>query len=254
VHLFHAMSMSHVALTPRRTPPQSSTPSSPPILSPRQLFAPLSLLLALLLMLTTSSAAYGPLTFGLTLFGIGSTYGGLELMSSGSAAGCIVDAIGGDGPGAIPAIVAAVNALGSLSSLCCVAFVTSLLEWFGWDGVFRLGALMAAASGLVMLPLASHLSHSASHLSHSASSGVAEGSLPLSPRRSPKDRLSSSFASSTRSWAKPTSAKDSPFGKPAMLSAEDSRALGRRVLEEALGGARLSKLFGQPTSAKSKVD
>jgi hypothetical protein len=39
-----------------------------------------------------------------------------------------------------------------------------------------------------------------------------------------------------------------------MLSAEDSRALGRRVLEEALGGARLSKLFGQPTSAKSKVD
>lgn len=235
--------MSHVALTPYRTPPQSS----PPILSPRQLFAPLSLLLALLLMLTTSSAAYGPITFGLTLFGIGSTYGGLELMSSGSAAGCIVDAIGGDGPGAIPAIVAAVNALGSLSSLCCVAFVTSLLEWFGWDGVFRLGALMAAASGLVMLPLASHLSHS-------ASSGVAEGSLPLSPRRSPKDRLSSSLASSTRSWAKPTSAKDSPFGKPAMLSAEDSRALGRRVLEEALGGARLSKLFGQPTSAKSKVD
>jgi len=78
--------------------------------------------------------------------------------------------------------------------------------------------------------------------------------LPLSPRRSPKDRLSSSFASSTRSWAKPTSAKDSPFGKPAMLSAEDSRALGRRVLEEALGGARLSKLFGQPTSAKNKVD
>lgn len=232
--------------------PNPRPPSSPPILSPRQLFAPLSLLLALLLMLTTSSAAYGPLTFGLTLFGIGSTYGGLELMSSGSAAGCIVDAIGGDGPGAIPAIVAAVNALGSLSSLCCVAFVTSLLEWFGWDGVFRLGALMAAASGLVMLPLASHLSHSASHLSHSASSGVAEGSLPLSPRRSPKDRLSSSFASSTRSWA--TSAKDSPFGKPAMLSAEDSRALGRRVLEEALGGARLSKLFGQPTSAKSKVD
>jgi len=102
-----------------------------------QLFASLAVLLAVMVVLLTSTAVLGPLPFGALLFLIGATFGGLELMSSGSAAGCIVDAIGSSGPDAMPAIVGAVNGLGSLAALFGVSFVPAALDVLGWDGLFQ---------------------------------------------------------------------------------------------------------------------
>ena len=60
-----------------------------------ELFAPLCLLLAVLLLTLTSIATYGPVAFAAALALIGSTFGGLELLAGGSAAGCIIDEVGG---------------------------------------------------------------------------------------------------------------------------------------------------------------
>ena len=73
-------------------------------------------------------------------------------MASGSAAGCIVDAVGGSNQGTLPAIVGAVNGFGSFASMVGVSSVSTLLGAVGWRGVFRTGAAMAGLAALALLP------------------------------------------------------------------------------------------------------
>ena len=82
---------------------------------------------------------------------LGSTFGGLELMSSGAAAGCVVDAVGASSQGTLPAIVGAVNGVGSLSSMVGVSLVSTLLESMGWQGIFQTLSAMATLAAAVLL-------------------------------------------------------------------------------------------------------
>lgn len=115
------------------------------------LLAPLALLLALLLLGLNAAATLGPLAFAATLALIGTTFGGLELMSSGSAAGCVVDAVGGSSQATLPAIVGAVSGFGSLASMVGVSLVSTLLDRVGWLGIFRFSAASALLSALVLI-------------------------------------------------------------------------------------------------------
>jgi len=146
-----------------------------------QLFVPLALLLSLLLLALTTAAALGPSSFAVVLMLLGSTFGGLELMASGSAAGCIVDAVGGTSQGTLPAIVGAINGFGSFASMVGVSSVSALLDTFGWHGVFRAGACNACLAALVLLPTV--------RKSAKGESGAASPSSTSSTTRSDKPKV-----------------------------------------------------------------
>ena len=117
------------------------------------LFAPLSLLLALCLLLLTTVAALGPWAFAPWLLLLGSTLGGLELIASGSAAGAIVDQVGGSIE-TIPSIVGGLTGLGSLASLLAVSGVGSVLRLLGWEGLYFTGGSLALLSAGMLTPMA----------------------------------------------------------------------------------------------------
>ena len=117
------------------------------------LFAPLSLLLALCLLLLTTVAALGPWAFAPWLLLLGSTLGGLELIASGSAAGAIVDQVGGSIE-TIPSIVGGLTGLGSLASLLAVSGVGSVLRLLGWEGLYFAGGSLALLSAGMLTPMA----------------------------------------------------------------------------------------------------
>ena len=117
-----------------------------------QLLVPLALLLSALLLALPMAAAQGSMWFGLVLLLTGSTFGGLELLGSGGAAGCVVDMVGGSLGGTIPGIVGAITGLGSLASLAAVSSVSTLLDLLGWRRLFTVGAALALAAAFALLP------------------------------------------------------------------------------------------------------
>ena len=140
---------------------------------------------------------------------------------------------------------------------------------------------MAAASGLVMVPTARRFSRSAAasaavmvecSLTPSLSAKGAVSGAPLSPKQwlacasgaSGASGASEAFRGAWPSAEASHEAEASPrsplkrahgsYGSWSALSAEDSCALGRKALEEALGGAALSALFGHRARPKAKLE
>ena len=110
-------------------------------------------MLALLLAALPLVAAHSAAALAALLALLGTTFGGLDLLASGLAAGCVIDEVGGSVHD-ISTIVGAVSGLGSLASLLAVSGVSALLRLLGWERLFRLFALLGLAAGLVMVPLA----------------------------------------------------------------------------------------------------
>lgn len=116
-----------------------------------RLLTPLACLLALTLLWLPAIGAHGPLAFGACLLVLGTTFGGLELIASGSAAGCVVDGVGGLSQGTLPAIIGAINGFGSLASMAVMLVLPSMLDLIGWSGLFHACAGAGGLAALVLL-------------------------------------------------------------------------------------------------------